>query len=137
MKPKQKKSMIPVGTKHATTPKAGTQFKDRQLIFNVASVIVKPIHLRRAESQDECCGPAVTDHALRPAGIVPWQFPNPCRSLNGVFSISTLLRDQDSIGLLIVPDVRIPHPFVLLTRQESSLNPALCRCISFLQLNSK
>jgi len=32
MKPKQKKSMVPVGTKHATTPKAGTQFKDRQLM---------------------------------------------------------------------------------------------------------
>ena len=69
----------------------------------------------------------MTDHALRPAGIVPRQLASPLRCRDGELAIHPLFGDQRRVGLIVVPEVRIADPFVLLLRQVAGFNPAL-RC---------
>ena len=98
-----------------------------------AAIVVLFVHLGRRKTQYEIGGPAVADHALHPAGIVPGLLGLAFRILVGpwnaklVIAVKPFGSDKLSIGLLVVPEIRIAGPFAGLLRQKSRLDPAASR----------
>src|SRR4029450_7264218 len=105
-------------------------FENAELLIAHAPVVVLFIHLRCGEAEDEVFGPAVTDHALGTAGIVPFLALDAAgvltrgRNADFILTVNSVARDQLRIGLLVVPAVRVARLFAFLFGEKPRFDPA-------------
>ena len=82
---------------------------------------MRTVELFRRQAEDEIRRPAVTDHALGAAWIMPGE------RLAARFLVHAVGADgvrERGFGLLVVPDVRVTGPFAFLSSKQAGFNPS-------------
>ena len=99
-----------------------------ELIVGHGAVVVKLVHLPRAQPQHEIDGSAVTHHAFGAAWKMPNLLPPASRDLRIADRESVICAgrgDECGVCLLIIPLVRIALPLALLPREQACFDPTL------------
>ena len=107
------------------------------VVAHAAGVVVLAVHLQLAQAEHEVGRPAVADHALGPARVVPRlrrvaAGRGPCN-----VAVQPGRVDQRGVGLLVVPDVGVADPLAVLLGQEARLDPVARRRVARLRSRAK